>query len=114
MKPAEQYILQASEPYRNILLQLQLIIESTVPSAILLYKWRIPYYYLNGKKPLVYLYQTKDYVDVGFAKGYQLKKFQDVLIGEHRNTIKSLRFFSEKDIDEHILRELLMEACTLY
>ncbi len=110
MNPAEASILQKQEPFRSILLQLQLIIEHTIPEAELLFKWKIPYFYLHGKTPLVYMHTTKNYVDLGFAKGFQLRQHQNILIGEHRNTVKSLRYFSETDIDEKVLVDLLMEA----
>jgi len=110
MKPAESYILNAREPFRSVLLQLQLIIEHTVPEAELLYKWGIPYYYLNGKKPLVYLHISKDYVDLGFAQGFQLKQYQEKLVVKKRNTVKSLRYFTAEDIEEEVLIALLLEA----
>ena len=109
MNPAEASILEKSEPFRSILLQLQIIIEKTVPNAVLLYKWGIPYYYLNGKKPLVYMHTTKQYVDVGFSKGFALQLHQDKLIAKNRNTVKSLRYYSPEDIEQEVLIDLLME-----
>lgn len=55
-------------------------------------KWGIPYLYYE-KKPFIYVApnKIKGFVDFGFAKGYQLKLHQDILNGENRNTIKSLR-----------------------
>jgi len=44
MKPAEEYILNQPELYREILLNLQVIIERELPEAVLLFKWKIPYY----------------------------------------------------------------------
>jgi hypothetical protein len=46
MNPAEQYILNQEEPGKSILPHLQLFIESTLPGAVLLYKYKIPFYYL--------------------------------------------------------------------
>lgn len=109
MNPASESILNKEEPFRSILLHLQLLIEQTVPEAVLLYKWGIPYFYLNGKKPLVYMHTTKHYVDVGFSKGFQLQQHQDKLISENRNTVKSLRYFTPEDIEQDVLIDLLLE-----
>lgn len=113
MNPAETYILKHPEPFRSIMLHLQGLVQSTVPEAVLLFKWRIPYFYLKGKKPLVYLHVSRNYVDLGFAKGFQLQQHQEVLIGEKRNTIKSLRYYTLEDIDEDVVKELLVEAKNL-
>lgn len=50
MKPAELYILNQPEPYKSILLHLQLLIETTFPKVEMKYKWKIPVYYLNEKQ----------------------------------------------------------------
>ena len=71
MNPAEQYILDQEEPFRAILLHLQLLIEHTVPDAEMLYKYKIPFYYI-GKTPFCYLNCTKGYVDLGVEEGAKL------------------------------------------
>ena len=63
MKPAEDYILKQPEPYRSILLHLQLVIEQTLPEVELKYKWRLPCYYI-GKRPICYMNKSKDYVGI--------------------------------------------------
>ncbi len=113
MNPAAETILNTKEPFRSILLQLQVIIEQAVPEAVLLFKWGIPYYYLDGKKPLVYLHTTKHYVDLGFAQGFLLKNHQDKLVSENRNTVKSLRYYTVNDLEFDVLIDLLEEAKTL-
>lgn len=110
MNPAENYILEKPEPFRSMLLHLQWVIEHTVPEAVLLYKWRLPFYYLNGKQGFCYLNHTKNYVDVGFWHGAHLTKHLDKLVSEHRKHMKSLRYFSLDDIDDAILIEVLQEA----
>ena len=109
MNPAENYILNQSEPYQAILLQLQVIIESSVPSLQLLYKWKLPCYYNNGK-PFCYLNVTKGYVDVGFWGGAHLVKYDKHLISKNRKRIKSLRYYSMHDIDYELLTLVLKEA----
>ena len=115
MKPSEEYILKQPKQYQEIILFLCETVNRIVPESELLFKWGIPYIYLK-KKPFIYLAPNhkKGFVDVGFAKGFQLKGHLDVLVGENRNTVKSLRYFSLSEIDSTILEELVMEASALY
>ena len=110
MNPAEAYIINSEEPFKTILLQLQVLIETTIPEAQLLYKWRIPFYYLNGKQGFVFLNQTKNYVDVGFRHGAHLNLHPEHLVTDGRKHMKSLRYFTQEEIDERVLIDLLLEA----
>jgi hypothetical protein len=102
LNPAEVYILKQFEPYKSILLHLQVLIEHTLPETELLFKWRIPCYYL-AKRPICYLNQTKDYVDVGFWHSAHLSKKWDMyLITENRKVVKSLRYKSLEDINDEV------------
>lgn len=114
MKPAELYILNQPEPYRSILLHLQAVIEATVPDVQLFYKYKIPFYYYNGK-PFIYLNAThkRGYVDVAFMKGYQLKLHQDYLDGESRSLVKSLHFNTLDGINQIVLVDLIKEQMEL-
>ena len=102
MKPAEAYILNQTDPYRTILLQLQSIIEAIAPNAELLYKWRIPFYYCNGI-PLCYLNQSKDYVDLGFWHGNALKEYQSYFVTANRKSVTSLRYKLVDDINDEVI-----------
>ncbi|WP_396151573.1 DUF1801 domain-containing protein [Flavobacterium sp.] len=115
MKPAEEYILNQPELYRDIILNLQVIIEKELPDAVLLFKWKIPYYYLNDK-PFCFLNASHKgkYVDLAFNKGYQLQQHLEFLVGEKRNTFKSLRYFSIEDINVTVLKEIISEAKSLH
>ncbi|GHC61283.1 DUF1801 domain-containing protein [Ulvibacter litoralis] len=110
MNPAEQYILNQSEPYRSVLLHLQVVIKSVVPTAELLYKYRIPFYYIEGKQPFCYLNVTKGYVDLCFWHGTHLTQHTSALVSEGRKHMKSLRYKSLSEIDETILIAVLTEA----
>lgn len=110
MNPAEAYILDKEEPFRSILLHLQVVIENTIPSLQLLYKWHMPFYYIDGKQGFVFLNKSKKYVDVGFWHGAHLTLHRDKLISEGRKHMKSLRYFTPEDIDETVLIEVLQEA----
>jgi len=110
MNPAEAYILNAKEPYRSMLLHLQLVVESAIPEIQLLYKFKIPFYYLNGKQAFLYLNQSKNYVDLGFWHGAHLTKHEDKLVSDNRKHMKSLRYYKMEDIDDEVLIDLLEEA----
>lgn len=114
MKPAEDYILSTKEPYRSILLYIQLIIEATVPEAVMLYKYKIPFYYLEGKQPFCYLNETKDYVDLGFSRGAHFTKHIDKQVSKNRKHLKSLCYFSSEEMNETVLTDILREvySCT--
>lgn len=114
MKPAEEYILNQPEIYRDIILNLQIVIENEMPGVELFFKWKIPYYYYNGK-PFCFINASHKgkYVDLAFNKGYQLQKNQEFLIGDKRNTFKSLRYFSLEEINTEILIDVIREAISL-
>jgi len=109
MNPAEDYILKQDESFRSILLHLQVVIETTIPDVELMYKWRVPFYYI-GKAPICYLNVTKGYVDVGFWAGRHFTQHLAILVGDKRKYVKSLRYRSLDEIDQKILTDILKEA----
>ena len=115
MNPAENYIVNQPEPYRAILLHLQIVIETTIPDLKMLYKYKIPFYYIN-KKPFCYLNAShkKQFVDLGFWKGNQIQIHEDYLVTENRKKMVSLRYKAVGDINDMVLREVLLKAKTLY
>jgi hypothetical protein len=115
MKPAEEYILNQLEPYRSIIFDLQIVIQSQIPNLELLYKWKIPFYYYRGK-PFCFINVShkRKYVDLGIVKGFQIKNHQEHLISENRSIMKSLRFSSLEEIDNKILIEIIQEISKLY
>ncbi|KAA1247194.1 DUF1801 domain-containing protein [Aquimarina sp. RZ0] len=109
MKPAEEYILNQPEPFRSILLHLQVIIEATLPEVELLFKWRVPFYYI-GKSPICYLNVTKGYVDVGFWSAQYFTEYVDKLEADKRKYVMSIRYNSIAQIDEIVFIKLLQQA----
>ncbi len=107
MNPAENYILNQPEHYRAILLNLQMVIETTIPEVQLLYKYKIPFCYLNAS-------HKKQFVDLGFWKGNQIQIHQEYLVTENRKMMISLRYQSIEDIDDTILIDVLKKAESLY
>lgn len=109
MNPAEDYILNQPEPYRSILLHLQVIIENIIPDAELKYKYKIPFYYISNR-PLCYLNQSKDYVDLGFWNASHLTVHLEHMCTKGRKMMKSLRYKKLEDIDEKVLIDVLQDA----
>lgn len=109
MNPAETYILDQPEPFKSILLHLMVLIETTVPSVELMYKYKIPFYYIEGR-PFCYLNHTKGYVDVGFWNAGHLTKHLEYMTTAGRKVMKSLRYTSVEDIDSTILIDVLKDA----
>ena len=56
----------------------------------------------------------KGFLDAGFAKGFELKRNQETLVDENRNTVKSLRYYSIEEIDNAVLIDVVLEAKLLY
>lgn len=110
MKPAEKYIVESAEPQRSIMLHLQLVVLRNIPTLQLLYKWRMPSFYVDGKSPFCFINNTKGYVDLLFYHGAHLTKNTDVLLSKDRKYMKSLRYFTLEQIDEKVLIEVLKEA----
>ncbi len=109
MDPASLYILEKPEPFRSILLHLQLVIERTIPEVGLQYKYKIPFYYLEGR-PFCYLNQVKDYVDLGFWHAAHLTVYLEHMETAGRKVMRSLRYKELTEIDEDILRAVLVDA----
>ncbi len=84
-----------------MLLHLQSTIEHAIANVDLKYKYRIPFYYIDGR-PFCYLNQSKDYVDLGFWNGAHLTVYREHMIVAGRKTIRSLRFTSKEEINDII------------
>jgi hypothetical protein len=115
MKPTEEFILRQPQPYQAMILHVLAVVEQELPQSELLFKWGIPYVYFKNK-PFCYFAPNhkKGFLDVGFAKGFELKRNQEVLVDEKRNTVKSLRYFSIETIDHTLLIDVISEAKSLY
>jgi len=115
MNPAENYIINQPEPYRSILLHLQILVETTLSEIELLYKYRIPFYYYK-KRPFCFLNAShkRNYVDICFVRANQITLHQEYLVTEKRKKMGSLRYQSIDEIDDKVLIELLNEVKKLY
>lgn len=114
MNPAEEYILNQSEPYRSILLHLKAVIETTITDVVMKFKWNIPCFYL-GKQPICYVNSVtkKGYVDIAFWNSDHLTKHIELMVSEKRKVVKSLRYSTLEEINDEVLIEVLQEAHSL-
>ncbi len=98
-----------------MLLYLQVMVERTIPEMELKYKYKVPFYYFNGK-PFCYFNAShkRKFVDIGFCKGNQIEIHMEDLISEKRKKMTSLRYTSLEEIDSQILIEVLEAAKKLY
>lgn len=113
MNPAEEYILNQPEPYKTIILHLQMLIEMTIPSVVLLYKYRLPFYYVENR-PYCYINAAKGgYVDLGFWNAAHITQYSEHMITTGRKVMKSLRYKNIEDVDDTVLIAVLKEAYTV-
>lgn len=90
-------------------MDLQIRIEHACPNAELKYKWRIPWYYLNGS-PICYLNQSKDYIDDGFWHSAHLTKYTEYTVSEKRKVVKSMRYKTLEVINDDLWIRILKEV----
>jgi len=112
MKPAQDYILSKPEPWRSMLIELQSVIVHTIPEVNESFKWNLPFYSLNGKM-FCFLNFRKSFIDVGFPLGNQIDVHCDQLIaGEGRKNLRSLRYSALEDIDYPVLINVLCNVAS--
>ena len=109
MKPAEEYIYNAQEPYSAILMHLRAVIMRNLPSVDLKFKYSLPYFYIE-EKPFCHLNCSKNYVDLVFKNGRHLTKYTELLVVDGRKKMKSLRYTSLEEIDDMVLKIVLNDA----
>ncbi|MBT8271351.1 MAG: DUF1801 domain-containing protein [Flavobacteriaceae bacterium] len=115
MNPAEEYIFRQEEPYQSILIHVRSVILSTVNPIEEKFNYSVPFYHYR-KKPFIYLNILKgqDFVDVAFVKGVRLEdRFPQLMDYNERKNVRSLQYKSLEDIDENLLREIILAAAEL-
>ncbi|PKB18085.1 DUF1801 domain-containing protein [Flavobacterium sp. 5] len=115
MRLTDEYIYRQPEKYQAILMHLISVFKGEIPDLEMSFKWGMPYLYYK-KRMFCYLISNskKGFVDAGFARGFQLKRNQEYLVDEKRNTVKSLRYYDLEEIDNVILIDVIKEAAKLY
>jgi hypothetical protein len=115
MKLTDEYIYRQPEKYQAILMHLISVFKQEIPDLEMHFKWGMLYLYYK-KRMFCYLIANskKGFVDAGFARGFQLKRNQEYLVDEKRNTVKSLRYYELEEIDNAVLIDVIQESATLY
>lgn len=115
MKPAEEYIVRQPYEFQEILYYLIGVVEKEFLGLDLLYKWKMPFFYNNGKPVIYFNVNTKKkYVDVGFFYGSKMIKNMEYFIIGKRTVVKLLRYSKIDTIPDTILREAIREVKVLY
>lgn len=109
MKPAEEYIYNAPENYRAILMHLHGTIVRTLPSVDLKFKYKLPYFYVDDS-PFCHLNYNKNYVDLVFKNGQYLTKYTELLVVDGRKKMKSLRYTSLEEVNDTVLVAVVKDA----
>lgn len=111
MKTINNYIDKVAPEFVSIVIKLRSIIKQSLPGITEKISYNIPFYYYEG--PLCYINVRKNYVDLGFAKGFALSNKQGLLDMKDRKQVASLRYYLEENIDKTIIQELLIEAASV-
>lgn len=111
MRSIDEFIFKLPFEYQSIVIHLLEVIKIELPESVVLYKWGIPFVYYKDK-PFCYLLPNMKlkYVDLGFVKGYLLKRNQELLNDRNRKMVKSLRFYSLEAINNNVVIDVLNEA----
>ncbi len=115
MKPAEIYILNQKEEHQVILYYLIDTVQQFFPEAVLLYKWKLPFFYIE-KKPLIYfnVVPKKNYVDLGIFYGNQLENNLEYFVDKGHKLVRLLRYNNLDSIPHQVLLSVLQEVKPLY
>ena len=110
MNPAENYILNTPEPFRQTLMELRSSLFHNVPDLEENYKWRLPFYTIGGRM-FCYLNYRRTYIDLSFIHGVHIKNYTEYLIdGANRKQARSLQFTDIESIDYTVLEPIIREA----
>ena len=111
MKQVEDFIYQQPESQQIIMFYLHELMTQTLNLTAKI-RYQIPFYY--NKSWICYLNpQKKGGVELAFTRGNELSNEQGLLDFKGRKQVASVNFEKRADIDEHTLREVLMEAILL-
>lgn len=107
MSPVEEFILEQPENIQAILKKLRFLILASTPQLEEKLTYNTPFFYL--KKRIFYFNVKKDSVDLGFCNGFLLAK-NDLLEIKNRNTVRTITYYSVKEVNKEKLLPLIHEA----
>ena len=103
----EQYFATLLPAYKPIALQLDALVRATVPGVTASIKWGQPVYEKNG--PMIWAKAFAKHFGFGFWRGAELPDPAGVLEGAG-DRMRHVKLRSKDDIDEKILRALIVAA----
>ncbi len=111
MKTVDKYIDQINPDFIPVFFKIRSILINTLPGIKEKISYGIPFYYYCG--PLCYINVRKNFIDLGFTKGYALIKRLNTLDMKNRKQVASMKFYREKEINENLIKEVLIEAASI-
>ncbi|MFT3950318.1 MAG: DUF1801 domain-containing protein [Agriterribacter sp.] len=113
LRPIDVFFLEKEEPVKSCLLFLREFIPTLDKRITEEWKYRLPFYYLNGRM-FCYLWIHKKYKQpyIGIAEGNKLN--HPDLLQEQRARMKILLIDPAKDIPVKKIKLILKKAIALY
>lgn len=106
-----KFISRLEPPWNRLFLEMRTLIVETLPEFEESLKYGTPFYTHKGLLCYLSLKGKKEkYLDFGLCQGYKIHGFEEVLLAHGRNTVKSVRIESEKDIQRDLFQKILQEA----
>ena len=115
MENVEDFILDLPNDERAIVSTLRTLLYEVDPRFREKLSYGVPYYSRNRRVCFIWPASAPQgpkmaKVSFGFCYGNMLSNERNILLGEGRKQVYIVQFSSLKDIDERILREVILEA----
>jgi hypothetical protein len=104
----DAYLADQSNASRSIIRKLRTFVKRTAPSLVEAVKWGNGCW-VEGKKPVAYVYAAPDHVQFGFMVGSMLKDPKNLLQGAGAY-VRHLKLFKPSDLDARTFAPLLRQA----
>jgi hypothetical protein len=104
----DAYLDDQSPRNQSIIRALRRFVKRTAPKLTEAVKWGNGCW-VDGKRPVAYLYSAKDYVQFGFFKGAALKDPKGLLEGAGK-FVRHTKVHAPSEIDERAFAALLRQA----
>ncbi len=107
MTPVEDYILNQPEILKPVIKKLRFLILSASPRIEEKIVYGLPFFY--GKKRIFYINVKRDFVELGFCRGYLMAEHPGLEI-QNRTQVKTITFNSLPAIKDKTILPLIHEA----
>lgn len=117
MKNFESFFTKLTEEEQEIVLILRGIVLDCIPNIKEKISYNVPYYFLNTRICFIWPSSIplgpKKGVEFGFCQGHLLPDPRNLLFAGERKIVRSISYFSKKEIQSRTLRNFLLEAVIL-